>query len=73
MARGVADGSFDEVDVNRVVRAMLSLAIDLIRWYRLDGSDHPEELGEFYAGLALKMVTTPAAQPTRNRATRHLR
>ncbi|HWC78400.1 MAG TPA: TetR/AcrR family transcriptional regulator [Pseudonocardiaceae bacterium] len=60
VARGVADGTFDRIDVHRVVRAMLSLAIDLIRWYRLDGSDHPEELGEFYAGLALKMVTGPA-------------
>ena len=58
VARGVADGTFDQVDVNRVVRAMLSLAIDLIRWYRLDGSDHPGELGAFYADLALKMVTT---------------
>lgn len=57
VAKGVADGTFDQVDVNRVVRAMLSLAIDLVRWYRLDGADHPEELGEFYADLALKMVT----------------
>lgn len=68
VAKGVADSTFDQVDVNRVVRAMLSLAIDLIRWYRLDGSDHPDELGEFYADLALKMVTSPAAPapgPTR--------
>ena len=56
VARGVADGSFAQVDVPRVTRAMLSLSIDLVRWYRLDGSDSPEELGEFYAGLALKMV-----------------
>jgi hypothetical protein len=39
-----------------VVRAMLSLGIDLVRWYRLDGPDSPEQLGRFYAGLALKMV-----------------
>ncbi|WP_329259189.1 TetR/AcrR family transcriptional regulator [Actinoallomurus sp. NBC_01490] len=56
VARGVADGSFAQVDVKRVTRAMLSLSIDLVRWYRLGGSDSPEELGEFYAGLALKMV-----------------
>jgi AcrR family transcriptional regulator len=56
IARGAADGSFAQVDVKRVTRAMLSLSIDLVRWYRLDGSDSPEELGEFYAGLALKMV-----------------
>jgi AcrR family transcriptional regulator len=54
--RGVADRSFAPVDVNRVTRAMLSLSIDLVRWYRLDGSDSPEQLGEFYADLALKLV-----------------
>ncbi|MGN9789203.1 TetR/AcrR family transcriptional regulator [Nonomuraea sp. ZG12] len=56
VGRGVADGSFAQVDVARVTRAMLSLSIDLVRWYRLDGSDSPEELGEFYASLALKLV-----------------
>lgn len=60
VARGVADGTFHPVDVNRVVRAMLSLAIDLIRWYRLDGADHPDDLGAFYADLALRMLTDPA-------------
>jgi AcrR family transcriptional regulator len=63
VARGVADGTFAEVDVNRVVRSMLSLSIDLVRWYRLDGSDSPEQLGEFYADLALKMVSPPASPP----------
>jgi AcrR family transcriptional regulator len=56
VTRGVADGSFARVDVKRVTRAMLSLSIDLVRWYRLDGSDSPEQLGEFYADLALKLV-----------------
>ncbi|MER7546155.1 TetR/AcrR family transcriptional regulator [Actinomadura sp.] len=56
VARGVADGSFAKVDVKRVTRAMLSLSIDLVRWYRLDGPDSPEQLGEFYADLALKLV-----------------
>jgi hypothetical protein len=37
---------------------MLSLSIDLVRWYRLDGNDSPEQLGDFYADLALRMVTT---------------
>lgn len=53
---GVADGSFADVDVDRVVRGMLSLGIDLVRWYRLDGPDSPEQIGEFYADLALSMV-----------------
>ncbi|GAA1893423.1 TetR/AcrR family transcriptional regulator [Actinomadura bangladeshensis] len=62
VARGVADGSFAQVDVNRVTRAMLSLSIDLVRWYRLDGPDSPELLGDFYADLALKLVA-PAPAP----------
>lgn len=61
VARGIDDGTFAPVDVNRLVRGMLSLSIDLVRWYRLDGADSPEQLGRFYAGLALKMVSGPAA------------
>lgn len=62
VARGVDDGTFAAVDVNRVVRGMLSLSIDLVRWYRLDGADSPEQLGEFYGDLALKVVS-PAVSP----------
>jgi AcrR family transcriptional regulator len=58
VARGIEEGVFASADVNRVVRCMLSLSIDLVRWYRLDGPDSPEQLGEFYASLALRMVTT---------------
>ena len=54
---GVAAGTFDRVDVDRVVRGMLSLGIDLVRWYRLDGADSPEDIGAFYAELALRMVS----------------
>ncbi|MGH3502175.1 MAG: TetR/AcrR family transcriptional regulator [Nocardioidaceae bacterium] len=73
VARGIDAETFAQIDVNRVVRAILSLSIDLVRWYRLDGKDSPEELGEFYAELALKMVSpTPAPATThktqRNRA-----
>jgi hypothetical protein len=44
---------------------MMSLGIDLVRWYRLDGPDSPEQVGEFYAELALRMVlaTRPGDQP----------
>jgi AcrR family transcriptional regulator len=54
--QGVDDGTFATIDVNRVARAMLSLGIDLVRWYRRDGSETPEQLGRFNADLALKMV-----------------
>lgn len=56
VTRGARQGAFDVPDVNRAVRAVLSLGIDLVRWYRLDGADSPEELGDFYAGLALRMI-----------------
>jgi AcrR family transcriptional regulator len=70
VARGVADGTFAQVDVNRVVRGILSLGIDLVRWYRLDGPDTPEQLGDFYADLALKMVMNPVpGEPTAPRST----
>jgi AcrR family transcriptional regulator len=57
--RGVTTGEFADIDVKRVSRAILSLAIDLVRWYRRDGSDSPEQLGEFTVQLALKMAMTP--------------
>jgi AcrR family transcriptional regulator len=69
VTRGIADGSFVDVDVNRVVRAMNSLAIDLVRWYRLDGSESPEQIGEFYADIALGMVTNPSLT-TKSRGSR---
>jgi len=60
--KGVAEGAFVAGNVNRLVRAMLSISIDLVRWYRLDGPDSPEEMGAFYAELALRMAmnTGPA-------------
>jgi AcrR family transcriptional regulator len=56
VTRGARAGEFDVPDVNRAVRAVLSLGIDLVRWYRLDGTDTPESLGDFYADLALRMI-----------------
>ncbi|HWD03692.1 MAG TPA: TetR/AcrR family transcriptional regulator [Amycolatopsis sp.] len=55
--RGIADGRFASTRVDRVVRAIMALSIDLVRWYRLDGADTPEELGAFYADLAIAMLT----------------
>lgn len=56
--RGTGEGAFAAVDVHRVVRAILSLGVDLVRWYRTGGPDSPEQLGAFYADLALGMVTS---------------
>lgn len=56
--RGIGEETFAAVDVHRVVRAILSLGVDLVRWYRTGGPDSPEQLGEFYANLALGIVTS---------------
>ena len=61
--RGVREGAFDVPDIDRAVRAILSLGIDLVRWYRLDGADSPEALGESYAELAARMLGSPGAGP----------
>ncbi len=58
--RGAREGVFDVPDIDRAVRAILSLGIDLVRWYRLDGADSPEALGESYAELAARMLGTPS-------------
>lgn len=56
VARGVKVSELAAADVNRIARAIMSLSIDLVRWYRLDGNDSPTQLGDFYADLALTMV-----------------
>jgi hypothetical protein len=68
--RGVTSGAFADVDVNRVARAILSLGIDLVRWYRRDGSDSPEQIGAFTAQLGLKMAMTPDLDLTAARSPR---
>lgn len=53
---GVADGSF-AVDCPRLATvAVLSLGIDVARWYRDDGTWAPDEIGEHYGALALGLV-----------------
>ena len=54
--RGVAAGEFEVSDVPATALAILSLVIDLARWYQPGSRHSPEELGELYAGLALRMV-----------------
>ena len=53
---GVAAGAFDVPDVGMATTAVLSLGIDIARWYRDDGSWTPEALADFYADLALRVV-----------------
>ncbi|MFI9647062.1 TetR/AcrR family transcriptional regulator [Streptomyces sp. NPDC052040] len=53
---GVATGEFDVPDVRGTTLAVLSLCIDVARWFSLDGPRTPDEVGALYADLVLRMV-----------------
>ena len=53
---GVRAGVFDVPDPRMTTLALLSLGIDVSRWYDDGGSLTPEQVGEHYAALALRMV-----------------
>ncbi len=56
IADGVGSGVFDVPDVRTAARAVLSLGIDVARWYGDGRTTGPAELGEQYAGLVLRML-----------------
>ncbi|MEU3171123.1 TetR/AcrR family transcriptional regulator [Streptomyces sp. NPDC007000] len=53
---GVRSGEFDVGDVRGTTLAVLSLCIDVARWFNVNGSRTPEEVGALYADLVLRMV-----------------
>jgi AcrR family transcriptional regulator len=55
LADGVADGSFAVSDLPGTTLAVLSLSIDVARWYTPHRGD-PAALGKLYADLAHRMV-----------------
>jgi len=67
LARGVRMGIFTVPETHETVRAILSLCIDIARWFSPAGPRTPSELGAMYAELVLRMVTAPggAADPAR--------
>ncbi|MGV9661808.1 TetR family transcriptional regulator [Nocardia niigatensis] len=54
--RGVTAGVFDNPNPRMAAVALLSLGIDLARWYREGGPLSPEEIGDYYVDLALRIV-----------------
>ncbi|MEV6160981.1 TetR/AcrR family transcriptional regulator [Streptomyces sp. NPDC052052] len=56
IGEGVRDGEFDVPDVPGTTLAVLSLCIDVARWFNGRGSRTPDEVGELYADLVLRMV-----------------
>ncbi|MFF0163469.1 TetR/AcrR family transcriptional regulator [Streptomyces sp. NPDC005263] len=53
---GMATGEFDVLDVPGTTLAVLSLCVDVARWFNVAGSRTPEEVGALYADLVLRMV-----------------
>lgn len=56
LADGVGDGTFQVEDLPGTALAVLSLSIDVARWYD-PARQAPEVLGALYADLALRMVS----------------
>ncbi|MGW0548004.1 TetR/AcrR family transcriptional regulator [Streptomyces altiplanensis] len=54
---GVKAGEFDVPDVPGTTLAVLSLCIDVARWFNAQGRRTPDEVGALYADLVLRMVT----------------
>ncbi|WP_299537609.1 TetR/AcrR family transcriptional regulator [uncultured Streptomyces sp.] len=56
---GVDAGEFDVPDVPGTALAVLSLCIDVSRWFNAQGSRTPDEVGALYVDLVLRMVGAP--------------
>ena len=54
--RGVAAGAFHTDDAHMTSLALLSLGIDVARWYRDEGEWSPGQIADHYCRLALRMV-----------------
>jgi AcrR family transcriptional regulator len=54
--RGIRAGVFQPPEAREAIRAILSLCIDITRWYTPSGPRTPEELGRIYADLAVRMI-----------------
>ena len=53
---GVASGDFETPHARVASVALLSLGIDLARWYREEGAWKPEDVADRYADMALRIV-----------------
>ena len=56
VAQGVETGVFDVPDAALAATALASIGIDIARWYREDGQWTPDQIGDYYADLALRMA-----------------
>ncbi|MFO6452569.1 MULTISPECIES: TetR/AcrR family transcriptional regulator [unclassified Aeromicrobium] len=54
--RGVELELFESPQIDMTVTALFSLCVDVARWYRPDGRWTPEEIGDHFALLGLRML-----------------
>lgn len=54
--RGVKAGTLTTDHPRQAARAILSLGVDVARWYEPSGPESPARLGRVYADLALRML-----------------
>lgn len=59
---GIASGDFSVNDVLETTRAILSLSIDVVRWFDPARSSKGKDIAELYSQLALRMVGVHEAQ-----------
>ncbi|KGN39201.1 TetR/AcrR family transcriptional regulator [Knoellia subterranea] len=57
LADGVESGEFDVEDISATALALLSMAVDVARWYSPQIRRTPEEIGETNGDLAVRLVT----------------
>ena len=57
---GVEQGVFVVPDANMAVVTLLSLCIDVARWYRSDGRLSAAQIGEHHSLMALRVLGVPA-------------
>ncbi|GEB51226.1 TetR/AcrR family transcriptional regulator [Streptomyces cacaoi] len=60
---GVASGRFAVDDIRGTTLALMSLCVDVARWFRPEGRRTPDEVGALYADLALRMAGDCGAAP----------
>ncbi|MBB5808785.1 AcrR family transcriptional regulator [Saccharothrix ecbatanensis] len=66
ISAGVDAGVFEVPDVRGATLAVLSLCIDVARWYQPAGRRTPAEIGDLYADLVLRMLGAPRESYVQN-------
>jgi AcrR family transcriptional regulator len=56
IAAGVADGAFACDTPRETARAVHAMCAAVSGWYRADGAMSPQDVGELYVGMALRLV-----------------